>query len=165
MIFWMIYKTVSRACSQIPGLCLCLLPWTSSQSSMTSCRWLERVEPTWVPSNREHYRLWANRVSNTHTHTHTHTFILLQLLMKSGQILKHLVLCIAKLVNSCKEKLNDWGYVHTSSIGLKQFYRNYQWHKCTLIGQAHTKRRLPGIFRKPCKNIYSTNMENNDNGI
>ncbi len=92
----------------------------------------------------------------THTHTHTHTFILLQLLMKSGQILKHLVLCIAKLVNSCKKKLNDWGYVHTSSIGLKQFYRNYQWHKCTLIGQTHTKRRLPGIFRKPCKNIYGT---------
>ncbi len=39
------------------------------------------------------------------------------------------------MVNSCKEKLNDWGYVHTSSIGLKQFYRNYQWHKCTWLAK------------------------------
>ncbi len=35
----------------------------------------------------------------------------------------------------------------------------------TLIGQAHMKHRLPSIFKNLCKNIYSTNMENSDNGI
>ncbi len=28
-----------------------------------------------------------------------------------------------------------------------------------------TKHQLPGIFKKLCKNIYSTNMDNSDNGI
>ncbi len=37
--------------------------------------------------------------------------------------------------------------------------------QCMLIGQTHTKHWLPGIFKKPCKNIYSTNMENSDNSI
>ncbi len=37
--------------------------------------------------------------------------------------------------------------------------------QCMLIGQTRTKHRLPGIFKKPYKNIYSTNMENRDNGI
>ncbi len=27
------------------------------------------------------------------------------------------------------------------------------------------KHRLPSIFKNLCKNIYSTNMENSDNGI
>ncbi len=35
--------------------------------------------------------------------------------------------------------------------------------QCMLIGQTHTKHRLPGIFKKLSKNIYSTNMENSDN--
>ncbi len=34
-----------------------------------------------------------------------------------------------------------------------------------LIGQTHTKHWLPGIFKKPCKTFYSTNMENSNNGI
>ncbi len=57
----------------------------------------------------------------------------------------------------------------TSELGLKHFYRNHQWHKCMLIIQTHTKHRLTAFtttFNEvPWKNIYSTNMENNDNYI
>ncbi len=31
---------------------------------------------------------------------------------------------------------------------------------CALTGQTHMKHWLPGIFKKPCQNIYSTNMKN-----